>query len=165
MIPLSKEKHSDTSNFLSIHPGICFDGAFPLKHSNLIVFPALTWDSVIGDEMWELTKAHALETSSALLWCDGSEKGISGLVDDQGIVRYQQRGGNSFTAQLPFEINKNGVKSTSIASKLTRNGIISIFYLGYVFIIFIHKRDYVKLWYNQFKKSFEKRNVNEGTLI
>lgn len=103
-----------------------------MRHSNLQVFPAQTRDANVGRQIYELTKAHARESSSALLWCDSGEGAISAAVDDQGFVHAIQRGGRSLVSQLPFKRGNKEIISHNFASTLGRVTIGGLFYIGYL---------------------------------
>lgn len=133
LIPLPAESHNHSESIpLTVSGGICFDGAFPMRHSNLQLYPAQTGDAKVGRQIYELTRAHARESSSALLWCDSGEEAISAAVDDQGFVHAIQRGGGSLVSQLPFKRGNKVVISRNFASTLGRVSIGGLFYFGYL---------------------------------
>ncbi|TIA88594.1 hypothetical protein E3P99_02500 [Wallemia hederae] len=141
-LPLESIKHTDAIP-LSVSSGICFDGAFPMRHADLQLFPARTWDPIVAEQMYQLTKARARESSSALLWCDGGDSGLSAAVDDQGYEHMLERGGASSVARLPFSRGKDRVESRNMASVLGRVGVAALFYAGY--LLAYHRRLVEKL--------------------
>ena len=69
---------------LPVTTSICLDFAhpFPATESKpaVILAPARTWDLHVGRAMYEQAKARADEVDAILLWCDGGEGGLSGVV-------------------------------------------------------------------------------------
>lgn len=69
---------------LPVTTSICLDFAhpFPATESRpaVILAPARTWDLHVGRAMYEQAKARADEVGAILLWCDGGEGGLSGVV-------------------------------------------------------------------------------------
>jgi len=46
----------------------------------LILAPARTWHPSVGLAMWNHARQRAHETGSTILWCDGGEGGLSGVI-------------------------------------------------------------------------------------
>lgn len=46
----------------------------------LILAPARTWHPSVGLAMWNQARQRAHETGSTILWCDGGEGGLSGII-------------------------------------------------------------------------------------
>lgn len=65
---------------------ICLDFSDPSLFKSLEVRPGLilapgrTWDVTVGYTMWKQASQRAHEIESSLLWCDGGEGGVSGVV-------------------------------------------------------------------------------------
>jgi hypothetical protein len=106
--PLSYEHHhpGTTRNRknkreLPVTTSICLDFAhpFPATESKpaVILAPARTWDLHVGRAMYEQAKARADEVDAILLWCDGGEGGLSGVV---GKGHYSLRRGEGSWAEM-----------------------------------------------------------------
>ncbi|KAF9270008.1 hypothetical protein L218DRAFT_6455 [Marasmius fiardii PR-910] len=91
---------------------ICLDLAFPATFAALdsrpalILAPGRTWDTTVGEVMWNQAKLRAHELGSAILWCDGGDSGISGVAG-KGISEFIQVGHGSWVKKIalpyPFE--------------------------------------------------------------
>lgn len=68
----------------------------------LILAPASTWHTGIGYAMWEQAKARAAETGSPIVWCDGGEGGVGGIVGG-GYNEIVQVGEGSWTKSIGIE--------------------------------------------------------------
>jgi len=86
---------------LPVTTSICLDFAhpFPATESRpaVILAPARTWDLHVGRAMYEQAKARADEVDAILLWCDGGEGGLSGVV---GKGHYSLRRGEGSWAEM-----------------------------------------------------------------
>lgn len=71
---------------VSISSSICLDFAsqssfLSLKsRPALILAPARTWHPSVGLAMWNQAVQRAHETGTTILWCDGGEGGLSGVI-------------------------------------------------------------------------------------
>lgn len=98
---------------IPITSSICLDFAsqssFLLLHSRpaLILAPARTWDPSIGRAMWDQARQRAHETGSTILWCDGGEGGLSGVIGG-GFEEPFQFGEGSWTKTigLPYPFSE-----------------------------------------------------------
>lgn len=69
---------------LPVTTSICLDFAHPFPTTEfkpaVILAPARTWDLHVGRAMYEQARMRADEVDAILLWCDGGEGGLSGVV-------------------------------------------------------------------------------------
>jgi hypothetical protein len=69
---------------LTLSANICLDFAHPSHDFDvkptLILGPARTWQTDVGQVMMEMAKHRAEELGTRVLWCDGGEGGLSGVV-------------------------------------------------------------------------------------
>lgn len=65
----------------------------------LILAPANTWHPSAGLAMWNQARQRAHETGSTILWCDGGEGGLSGVIGG-GFEAPLQFGGGSWTKTI-----------------------------------------------------------------
>ena len=75
----------------------------------LILAPARTWHPSVGLAMWNQARQRAHETGSTILWCDGGEGGLSGIIGG-GFEEPLQFGEGSWTKTIgltyPFPEDK-----------------------------------------------------------
>lgn len=81
----------------------------------LILAPARTWHPSVGLAMWNQARQRASETGSTILWCDGGEGGLSGVIGG-GYEEPLQFGEGSWTKTIgltyPFPEHKTGFMFT-----------------------------------------------------
>ncbi|KAJ7170118.1 hypothetical protein C8R46DRAFT_1091191 [Mycena filopes] len=84
---LPKKKWGNApTRFINVTASICLDFSVPSLFRDLdfrpalILAPARTFDSAIGNRMWEEVKQRANEMGSVALWCDGGRGGVSGVA-------------------------------------------------------------------------------------
>lgn len=65
----------------------------------LILAPARTWHPSVGLAMWNQARQRAHETGSTILWCDGGEGGLSGIIGG-GFEEPLQFGEGSWTKTI-----------------------------------------------------------------
>lgn len=71
---------------ISVTSSICLDFASPSSFTSLdsrpslILAPARTWHESVGYAMWNQAKQRSFETGSTVVWCDGGEGGVSGII-------------------------------------------------------------------------------------
>jgi hypothetical protein len=101
----SKRRPSRQWN-ITIAASICLDFAHPTHdlHAkpSLILGPARTWHTNVGLVMMEMAKQRADELGTTVLWCDGGEGGLSGLVG-QGYSGVQV-GYGTWVQRLGFKV-------------------------------------------------------------
>jgi hypothetical protein len=101
----SKRRPSHQWN-ITIAASICLDFAHPTHdlHAkpSLILGPARTWHTNVGLVMMEMAKQRADELGTTVLWCDGGEGGLSGLVG-QGYSGVQV-GYGTWVQRLGFKV-------------------------------------------------------------
>ncbi|KZT30740.1 hypothetical protein NEOLEDRAFT_1237946 [Neolentinus lepideus HHB14362 ss-1] len=100
---------------IPVTASICLDFTDPYAFDSLpskpalILAPARTWDISVGLSMFEQAKARAAEIDSMVLWCDGGEGGVSGIVG-RGVNEMMKAGPGSWTRtigiQYPFDDRK-----------------------------------------------------------
>ncbi|KJA25809.1 hypothetical protein HYPSUDRAFT_122084, partial [Hypholoma sublateritium FD-334 SS-4] len=100
---------------LSITSSICLDFAMPTPFEalkgrpGLILAPARTWESTVGNAMWLQAKQRAAELDSMILWCDGGEGGVSGVAGG-GFNDVTQVGSGTFVRTIaiphPFDARR-----------------------------------------------------------
>ncbi|KAF5368590.1 hypothetical protein D9758_002333 [Tetrapyrgos nigripes] len=98
---------------LPVTASICLDFAIPSTFSSLVSRPALilgparTWSVDVGLAMWEQARARAEETGSMVLWCDGGDGGVSGIVGG-GFDSVMQVGEGSWIRKVgvPFAFDE-----------------------------------------------------------
>ena len=108
-------KGPEYSRPIPISSSICLDfssqSAFLSLDSRpaLILAPARTWHPSVGLAMWNQARQRAHETGSIILWCDGGEGGLSGIVGG-GFEEPLQFGEGSWTKTIgltyPFSEKK-----------------------------------------------------------
>ena len=93
---------------ISVTTSICLDftapdlfGDLPSRPS-LILAPARTWNLDIGIAMWNQAKQRANELGTMILWCDGGEGGVSGVVG-QGYHDVHQVGSGSWIREVGID--------------------------------------------------------------
>lgn len=78
----------DHTRPVTITSSICLDFASQTSFLSLdsrpalILAPARTWHPSVGLAMWHQARQRAHETGSTILWCDGGEGGLSGVIGD-----------------------------------------------------------------------------------
>ncbi|KAG7098987.1 hypothetical protein E1B28_000873 [Marasmius oreades] len=95
---------------IPVTASICLDLAFPLHSLDsrpaLILAPGRTWDVTVAEVMWKQAKLRAHELGSAILWCDGGDRGVSGVAGE-GISESVQVGHGSWVRKIalpyPFD--------------------------------------------------------------
>ena len=98
-------KGPDHTRPIPISSSICLDfaseSAFMSLDSRpaLILAPARTWHPSVGIAMWNQARQRAHETGSTILWCDGGEGGLSGVIGG-GFEEPLQFGGGSWTKTI-----------------------------------------------------------------
>lgn len=76
----------DYTRPIPITSSICLDFASQSSFLSLgsrpalILAPARTWHPSVGLAMWNQARQRAHETGSTILWCDGGEGGLSGII-------------------------------------------------------------------------------------
>ncbi|EPQ60492.1 hypothetical protein GLOTRDRAFT_52695, partial [Gloeophyllum trabeum ATCC 11539] len=111
----TKAEWGNLTRPIPVTASICLDfsdadafSALPSKPA-LILAPARTWEISVGLSMFEQAKARAAEIDSMVLWCDGGEGGVSGVVG-RGISEVMQVGQGSWMRtigiQYPFDDRK-----------------------------------------------------------
>lgn len=110
--PLPTKKNSRGKpiehHITGITASICMDFAHPEPFAELsqrpalILGPARTWDTGISIAMWEQAKSRAIEVGASLLWCDGGERGISGVAT-RGIGSAMQLGTGSWVRTIALD--------------------------------------------------------------
>ena len=101
----SKSKPSAQWN-ITLSASICLDFAHPshdlASKPSLILGPARTWHTNVGRVMMEMAKQRAEELGTRVLWCDGGEGGLSGIVGmgESGV----QVGHGTWVRRLSFEL-------------------------------------------------------------
>ena len=100
---------------IPITSSICLDFASQTSFLNLdsrpalILAPARTWHPSVGLAMWNQARQRAHEVGSTILWCDGGEGGLSGVIGD-GFEEPLQFGEGSWTKTIgltyPFSERK-----------------------------------------------------------
>ena len=100
---------------VTITSSICLDFASQTSFLSLdsrpalILAPARTWHPSVGLAMWHQARQRAHETGSTILWCDGGEGGLSGVIGD-GFDEPLQFGAGSWTKTIgisyPFSESK-----------------------------------------------------------
>lgn len=85
----------------------------------LILAPARTWHPSVGLAMWNQARQRAHETGSTILWCDGGEGGLSGVIGG-GFEEPLQFGEGSWTKTIgltyPFPKQKTVFTSAWIGN-------------------------------------------------
>ena len=95
----------DYTRSIPVTSSICLDfssqTAFLSLESRpaLILAPARTWHPSVGLAMWNQARQRAQETGSTILWCDGGEGGLSGLIGG-GFEEPLQFGEGSWTKTI-----------------------------------------------------------------
>jgi hypothetical protein len=105
----------DYTRPVTITSSICLDFASQTSFLSLdsrpalILAPARTWHPSVGLAMWHQARQRAHETGSTVLWCDGGEGGLSGVIGD-GFDEPFQFGEGSWTRTIgltyPFSERK-----------------------------------------------------------
>ncbi|KZP31127.1 hypothetical protein FIBSPDRAFT_1037602 [Athelia psychrophila] len=91
---------------------ICLDSAHPSsllaspslsERPALVLVPAKTWESGVGEAMWAQARARAAEVGAGAVWCDGGAGGIAGVSSPSSPngYEYEQRGAGSFVVSVP----------------------------------------------------------------
>jgi len=115
----------DYTRQIPITASICLDFASPSSFLSLdsrpalILAPARTWHSSVGLAMWNQARQRAHETGSTILWCDGGEGGLSGVIGG-GFEEPLQFGEGSWTKTIglayPFPKHKTFFTSTWVGN-------------------------------------------------
>jgi len=110
---------------IPITSSICLDFASQTSFLSLdsrpalILAPARTWHPSVGLAMWNQARQRARETGSTILWCDGGEGGLSGVIGD-GFEEPFQFGEGSWTKTIgltyPFSERKTMFTSTWVGN-------------------------------------------------
>ena len=113
-----KTDWADSPNYtrpIPISSSICLDFASQSSFLSLdsrpalILAPARTWNPSVGLAMWNQARQRAHETGSTILWCDGGEGGLSGIIGG-GFEEPLQFGEGSWTKTIgltyPFSERK-----------------------------------------------------------
>jgi hypothetical protein len=109
----SKAKKSAQWN-ITLSASICLDFAHPShdleSKPSLILGPARTWHTNVGQVMMEMARQRAEELGTRVLWCDGGDGGLSGVVGmgESGI----QVGHGTWIERLSFKVPIEGKKTT-----------------------------------------------------
>ncbi|KAH7106705.1 hypothetical protein BKA62DRAFT_213139 [Auriculariales sp. MPI-PUGE-AT-0066] len=112
-LEVHRGKHHILHN-VSISASICLDFASPLTFQNrtkpaIVLGPASTWHSQIGEAMVAQARARALEIGSHIIWCDGGAGGQSGVLspygDDSEFIQPRHDGSwvKTIAVSYPFE--------------------------------------------------------------
>lgn len=110
----------DYTRPIPITSSICLDFASQSSFLSLdsrpalILAPARTWHPSIGLAMWNQARQRAHETGSTILWCDGGEGGLSGVIGG-GYEEPLQFGEGSWTKTigLPYPFSERKTVFTS----------------------------------------------------
>jgi hypothetical protein len=108
----AKRKPSHQWNF-TLSANICLDFAHPSHDLDvkptLILGPARTWHTNVGQVMMEMARHRAEELGTRVLWCDGGEGGLSGVVGqgESGI----QVGYGSWIKDISVELPLDGKRT------------------------------------------------------
>lgn len=94
-VPLSSfcKSHVHDKGKISVVPHICHDTSFPVwteQTPSLLLVPAAVPEVSIGEARLDELKERSRETNSAVLFCDASPRGVSGLLDQRGWPRALQ---------------------------------------------------------------------------
>ncbi|KAF8337953.1 uncharacterized protein EI90DRAFT_3041146 [Cantharellus anzutake] len=139
LVPFS-ESYSYTSHGRAHYPlqitsSICLDLAHPgtllslPSQPELILAPASVWTTQMSQAMFEEAHMRANEVGSLLLWCDGSPKGVSGVVG-QGQSGSEQVGRGSFIKNVSIRLRGDGKEAVVIEKTLyARGGDVAILIL------------------------------------
>jgi len=103
----------DYTRPIPITSSICLDFASQSSFLSLdsrpalILAPARTWHPSVGLAMWNQARQRAHETGSTILWCDGGEGGLSGVIGG-GFEEPFQSGEGSWTKTigLPYPFSE-----------------------------------------------------------
>jgi hypothetical protein len=103
----------DYTRPIPITASICLDFASQSSFLSLgsrpalILAPARTWHPSVGRAMWNQARQRAHETGSTILWCDGGEGGLSGVIGG-GFEEPFQSGEGSWTKTigLPYPFSE-----------------------------------------------------------
>lgn len=103
----------DYTRPIPITSSICLDFASQSSFLSLgsrpalILAPARTWHPSVGLAMWNQARQRAHETGSTILWCDGGEGGLSGIIGG-GFEEPFQFGEGSWikTVGLPYPFSE-----------------------------------------------------------
>jgi predicted amidohydrolase len=103
---------------------ICLDLAIPFQFGDLeskpalILAPARTWERSVAYAMWYQVKKRAHELDTMILWCDGGEAGLSGVVG-RGHEEITQVGQGSWVKsvgiQYPFDDGASDIKRHGVS--------------------------------------------------
>ena len=105
-IKLGSTAHPKHQWNITISTSICLDFAHPSNDfeskPSLILGPARTWHPNVGRVMMEMAKQRAEELGTRVLWCDGGNGGVSGVVGmgESGV----HVGHGTWVERLSFEI-------------------------------------------------------------
>lgn len=87
------KSHVHDKGSISVVPQICHDTSFPVwteQTPSLMLVPVNVPEVSIGEARLDELKERSRETNSAVLFCDASPRGVSGLLDQRGWVRALQ---------------------------------------------------------------------------
>lgn len=97
----------DYTRPIPITSSICLDFASQSSFLSLdsrpalILAPARTWHPSVGLAMWNQARQRAHETGSTILWCDGGDGGLSGIIGG-GFEEPLQFGEGYWTKTIGF---------------------------------------------------------------
>lgn len=119
---------------IPVTSSICLDFASPSSFTSLesrpsvILAPARTWHESIGYAMWNQAKQRSFETGSTVVWCDGGEGGVSGVIT-RGHGEPIQVGEGSWisTIGVPYPFNENRTVFTVIGNFGSMLAIVFLF--------------------------------------
>ncbi|KIM31982.1 hypothetical protein M408DRAFT_327359 [Serendipita vermifera MAFF 305830] len=112
-ITLGSKKKPSAQWSITLSGSICLDFAHSShdleSRPSLILGPARTWHTNVGRVMMEMAKQRADELGTRVLWCDGGEGGLSGVV---GMGESSlQVGPGTWVQRLSFEIPVEGKRT------------------------------------------------------
>jgi hypothetical protein len=108
----SKQKKTAQWN-ITLSAGVCLDFAHPAhdlaSKPSLILGPARTWHRNVGRVMMEMATQRANELGTRVLWCDGGDGGLSGVVGmgQSGV----QVGHGTWVQRLSFDVPVDAKKT------------------------------------------------------
>ena len=124
----------DYTRPIPITSSICLDFAsqslfFSLdSRPALILAPARTWHPSVGMAMWNQARQRAHEMGSTILWCDGGEGGLSGIIGS-GFEEPFQFGEGSWVKTIGLEYPSSGHKTVFTSSWVGNFGAFLIIWI------------------------------------
>jgi hypothetical protein len=128
-------RHRNKIGTITLVPQICQDTSFPVldgprKHASLELVSSAVPSLPLALARLQEMRVRAIERDTSILICDASPRGISGLVDSSGTVRYLQTGvQRTFEVEVPYT-----GKSSSWYSSLGDSGSLAVL-LGIVLLV------------------------------